>query len=437
MTAGRPGFVAGPGGRIAGEIRVPGDKSISHRAAMIGAIARGRSEIRGFLDAADCNATLAAIASLGVSIERPGPTHVVIHGAGLHGLHASRAPLDLGNSGTGLRLLAGMLCGQDFDSTLIGDASLMQRPMERVAAPLRRMGAEIRTESGRAPVTIKGGRPLRGCEHRLEVPSAQVKSAILLAGLYAEGRTIVSEPHGSRDHTERMFGAFGITVSRDNGTVALDGPAAPAGARIDVPGDFSSAAFFLVAALIAGSGPVVLRGVGVNPTRTGLLEILRLMGADIRVQAAGSHGSEPIADIEVRPGELHGIRVPSELVPRAIDEFPVLFAAAACARGETRVTGAAELRVKESDRIAVMADGLRTLGVAVEPLPDGLCVHGGPVLGGEVDSRGDHRIAMALAVLATRAEDAIVIRDVRNVATSFPGFAATARAAGLALAEET
>ena len=436
MTATRASFVAGPGGRVSGEIRVPGDKSISHRAAMLGAVASGTTEIHGFLDGEDCIATLAAFASMGVRIARPAATHIVIHGAGLRGLRAPSAALDLGNSGTAMRLLAGLLCGQDFDSILVGDASLMRRPMERIAAPLRRMGANVHTSNGRPPLVIGGNRPLRGCSHHLDLPSAQVKSAILLAGLYANGRTTVSEPQPSRDHTERMLGAFGVPVSRDGATVSIEGPATLKATRVDVPGDFSSAAFFIVAGLIAGAAPFLIRGVGVNPTRTGLLDILRLMGADIRVQNAASHDGEPVADIEVRPGELRGIAVPHELVASAIDEFPVLFAAAAVASGETLVTGVAELRVKESDRIAVMAEGLAALGVAVESLPDGMRIRSGPLRGGVVESRGDHRVAMSFAVLAARASDPVVIRDVQNVATSFPGFAVAARAAGLDLAEE-
>ena len=436
MTATRASFVAGPGGRVSGEIRVPGDKSISHRAAMLGAIALGTTEIHGFLEGEDCLATLAAFASMGVRIERPAATQVVMRGAGMRGLRAPSAALDLGNSGTAMRLLAGLLCGQDFDSTLIGDASLMRRPMERVAAPLRRMGANVQTSNGRPPLVIGGNRPMRGCAHHLDLPSAQVKSAILLAGLYARGRTTVIEPLPSRDHTERMLGAFGVPVSRDDATVSIEGPATLMATRVDVPGDFSSAAFFIVAGLIAGTGAFLIRGVGVNPTRTGLLDILRLMGADIRVQNAASHDGEPVADIEVRPGELRGIAVPHELVASAIDEFPVLFAAAAVASGETLVTGVAELRVKESDRIAVMAEGLAALGVAVESLPDGMRIRSGPVRGGVVESRGDHRVAMSFAVLAARASDPVVIRDVQNVATSFPGFAVAARAAGLDLAEE-
>lgn len=429
-------FIAGPGGRVGGETRVPGDKSISHRAAMLGAIAEGVTDIHGFLDGQDCLATLEALCAMGVAIERPSPGRVIVRGRGLCGLRAPAGALDLGNSGTSMRLLTGLLCGQGFDTTLVGDASLMGRPMDRVAAPLRRMGADIRTNQGRPPVAIAGGRPLYGCDHRLEIPSAQVKSAILLAGLYATGTTSVHEPAISRDHTESMLPAFGVAVTRVAGSVSVAGPAAPAAARIDVPGDFSSAAFLIVAGLIAGAGPLTIRGVGVNRTRTALLDVLRRMGADIRLHALAPAGGEPVADIEVHPGRLRGVTVPPAAVPIAMDELPALFAAAAVAEGETVVTGAAELRVKESDRLAAMAEGLAAVGVAVEPLPDGLRVHGGRVEGGTVNARGDHRIAMAFAVLGARALSPIVIRDVQNVATSFPGFVDTARGVGLRLEEE-
>lgn len=436
MSAARPEFVAEPGGRVAGEIRVPGDKSISHRAAMLGAIADGATDIHGFLDGEDCRATLAAFGAMGVAIDRPAHDRVVIQGRGLQGLRAPASALDLGNSGTAMRLMSGLLCGQRFDSILVGDASLMKRPMERVAVPLRRMGAEIRTNGGRPPIAIAGGRTLQGATHSLDVPSAQVKSAILLAGLYARGTTRVDEPEPSRDHTERMLPAFGISVSREDGAVAVSGPARLAGTRINVPGDFSSAAFFVVASLLAGHAPLRIRGVGVNPTRTGLLDILRLMGADIRLLSASEQGGEPVADLEVHPGPLRGIAVPRALVARSIDEFPVLFAAAAVAEGETLVTGAAELRVKESDRIAAMAQALAAVGIETEALPDGLRVRGGRPSGGIVESHGDHRVAMAMAILAARASAPIVIRDVQNVATSFPGFATTAAAVGLRIAEE-
>jgi 3-phosphoshikimate 1-carboxyvinyltransferase len=328
-----------------------------------------------------------------------------------------------------------MLAGQAFDSELVGDASLMRRPMERVAAPLRLMGAAIRTRDGLPPLAIKGGQMLRGCEHALDIPSAQVKSALLLAGLYAAGPTRVLEPGVSRDHTERMLEAFGVSVACSGPSAGIAGPATLAATRIEVPGDFSSAAFFIVAGLIAGTAPLRIREVGINPTRTALIDILQLMGADIRLHGLTTQAGEPRADIEVRPGRLRGIVVPPALVPIALDELPILFAAAAVAEGDTVVTGAAELRVKESDRLAAMADGLESIGVAVDRLPDGLLVHGGPVSGGIVASRGDHRVAMSFAVLGARARSPITIRDVQNVATSFPGFADTARAAGLQLVE--
>jgi 3-phosphoshikimate 1-carboxyvinyltransferase len=435
VSARRERLITIPGGRVAGEIRVPGDKSISHRAAILGAVAEGSTEIDGFLDSEDCLATLAALAALGVVVEQPGPGRVRIHGAGLGGLRAPSAALDLGNSGTSMRLLCGLLAGQDFNAILIGDASLMSRPMERVAAPLRRMGADVSTNEGRPPVAIRGGRALHGVDQRLEVPSAQVKSALLLAGMQADGRTIVREPGISRDHTERMLGAFGVQVSRDDGAVAVEGRARLQATRIDVPGDFSSAAFFIVAALVAGREPLRILDVGVNPTRTALIDILRMMGADIRLHRLAEIGGEPRADIEIRPGGLRGIRVPEALVPVAMDELPVLFAAAAVAEGDTVVTGAGELRVKESDRLTAMAQGLTALGVGVEKRPDGLRIHGGRIGGGDVDSRGDHRIAMSFAVLGARAQAPVVIDDVRNVATSFPGFTALARSAGLRFEE--
>jgi 3-phosphoshikimate 1-carboxyvinyltransferase len=430
-------FVALPGGRVGGELRVPGDKSISHRAAMLGAIAEGQTEIRNFLDSEDCIATLAALSAMGVRSERGAAGDVVVHGVGLSGLSAPPGPLDLGNSGTAMRLLAGILAGQAFDSTLVGDASLMRRPMERIAAPLRRMGADVKTIDGHAPLSIRGGRALRGCRHVLEVASAQIKSALLLAGLQADGRTSITEPGVSRDHTERMLAAFGVEVDRSAGSIAVTGPAALRATAIRVPGDFSSAAYFIAAGLVAGTGTVTIRGVGINPTRTALLDILRLMGADIRVHPQEGGESEPIADIEVRPGPLRGVSVPADKVAPAIDELPLLFALAALAEGETVVSGAAELRVKESDRLAAMAAGLGQLGVAVAEKPDGLRIVGGPVRGGIVDSQGDHRLAMSFAVLGARAASAVTILDVQNVATSFPGFVRTARAAGLRLSEES
>ena len=428
-------FVVEPCAGIAGQVRVPGDKSISHRALMLGAIASGTTQVEGFLEGEDCLATLRAVASLGVNVQRPAPGEVVIEGVGLRGLGRPRSVLDMGNAGTAMRLFMGLLSAQGFDSELIGDESLMRRPMERVAKPLRAMGAQIETQDGRPPVRIRGGAALRGLRYEMPMASAQVKSAVLLAGLYAEGETTVVEPAVTRDHTERMLQSFGANVVARGGTATVLPAAQLEATRIGVPGDFSSAAFFIVAACIGAREPFVIEGVGVNPTRTGLLEMLALMGADLRLVNHRSAGAEPVADIEVRPARLRGIRVPERLVPLAIDEFPAFFIAAACAEGETVVTGAEELRVKESDRIAVMARGLDALGVPNEVRADGLSIEGGPFGGGVIDSHGDHRVAMSFAVASLRASAPIEIRDVANVGTSFPGFAATARSVGLRLAE--
>lgn len=420
-----------PGGALSGRIRVPGDKSISHRALMLGAIAEGSTRIRGFLEGEDALATLEALRALGVRIERPAAGEVTVHGVGLHGLQPPRHPLDCGNAGTAMRLLAGLLAGQPFDSELTGDESLLRRPMERVAEPLNRMGAQVETRGGRPPLRIRGGRRLQGIDYRLPVASAQVKSALLLAGLYAEGRTCVSEPAPTRDHTERMLRAFGCPVAVREGKVCVEGGARLRAAAIEVPADISSAAFFLVGAAIAPGSDLVLEEVGVNPTRTGAIEILRRMGADIALANERIAAGEPVAELRVRSSALRGIAVPRELVPRAIDEFPVLFVAAANAEGQTVVQGAEELRVKESDRIAAMAEGLRQLGVQAEPTPDGLRIAGGAYGGGRIDSHGDHRVAMAFAIAGLRAGGPITVLDCANVATSFPGFVELARSAGL------
>jgi len=436
---------------VQGEIQVPGDKSVSHRALMLGAIAEGVTEARGFLASEDCLSTRKALQAMGVSVERPAETDIRVQGVGLAGLAAARAPLDLGNAGTAMRLMMGLLAGQAFDSTLVGDSSLMRRPMERVAQPLRAMGARIDTLEGRPPVSIHEGASLLGIDYALPVASAQVKSALLLAALYARGSTRIREPVATRDHTERMLQSFGVQLARAGTQISLSGGQQPRGCRLQVPGDFSSAAFFLVAGCLAAHGAgLTLRQVGCNPTRTGLLEMLRLMGARIEVRphvggAAGPPaGAEPIADLIVHAAPLRGIRVPESLVALAIDEFPAFFIAAAAAEGETLVSGAAELRVKESDRLAVMAEGLRTLGVSCELLPDGMRIQGcgGGIAGGgaracfaggSIDSHGDHRIAMAFAIASLRARDELVIEDVANVATSFPGFVTLARTVGLSL----
>jgi len=432
-------YIVQPAQGTGGTIRVPGDKSVSHRAMMLGGIAEGVTEVRGFLESEDCLATMNAMRALGVSIERPGPQEVRVHGVGLRGLKGANHRLDMGNAGTAMRLMTGLLSGQAFDSELVGDSSLMKRPMERAATPLRQMGAKISTLDGKPPVRITGGASLSGIRYELPVASAQVKSCILLASLYAKGATTVIEPAVTRDHTERMLVGFGCHVTASNGEVRLEPPPSLKACSLEVPGDFSSSAFFLVAGSIGRGAGLILKGVGINPTRTGMLDILALMGADLRVTNHRTAGAEPVADIEIHPARLKGIHVPEHLVPLAIDEFPALFIAAACAEGETLVTGAEELRVKESDRIAVMAEGLRSMGVQCEVLPDGMRIQGRPegavFSGGQVDSHGDHRIAMSFTVASLRAAAPIRILDVANVATSFPGFVETARKAGLDLAE--
>jgi 3-phosphoshikimate 1-carboxyvinyltransferase len=431
--AAKPGYLARPAGRIGGTIDVPGDKSISHRALMLGALAKGETHVTGFLDSADCRATLSALRTLGVRIDRPDARQVVVHGAGFEALRAAGVALDMGNSGTAMRLFMGLLCGRPFASTLVGDESLTRRPMERVAVPLRLMGARIDTSAGCPPVRIAPATGLRAIDYALPMASAQVKSAILLAALQARGVTRVTEPAPTRDHTERMLAQLGARLQRQGETVSLEGGQSLRGAAIEVPGDFSSAAFFLVAGCLAAHDGLTIRRVGVNPTRTGLLEALRLMGARIGVAPATAAASEPCAAITVQASELTGAHIPAGLVPLAIDELPVLFIAAACARGETVVTGAGELRVKESDRLAVMAAGLQSLGARCELLPDGIRIEGGPLRGGRIASHGDHRIAMAFAIASVRATGPIEIDDVENVDTSFPDFLATARQAGLQL----
>lgn len=430
-------FHVGPGGSLRGDLRVPGDKSLSHRSIMLGALAEGRTRITGFLDGEDCLATLTAFQAMGVTIERPESTTVIIDGVGLHGLQAPPGPLDMGNSGTAMRLLCGVLAGQAFDSELTGDASLTRRPMRRVTDPLARMGARIDTgPAGTPPLRIHGGQPLHGVAHDLSVASAQVKSALLLAGLWSRGETCVTEPAPTRDHTERMLQGLGYPVRRDGRRACVAGGGRLTAAPVEVPADISSAAFFLVGASIAQGSSVRLRHVGVNPTRTGVIDILRLMGASIEVLDRREVSGEPVADLQVGWAPLQGIAIPEELVPLAIDEFPALFIAAACAEGETVLTGAAELRVKESDRIQVMADGLIALGVACTVQPDGIRIQGRPSLsGGTIQSHGDHRIAMAFAMAALRATGPVRIEDCENVATSFPGFPALARTAGLEITE--
>jgi 3-phosphoshikimate 1-carboxyvinyltransferase len=433
-------FRARPAAGVAGTLSVPGDKSISHRSLMLSGLADGTSDITGFLASEDCLATLNAMRALGVRIEQPSATHVIVHGSGLHGLKRAPHALDMGNAGTAMRLFTGLLAAQEFPSTLIGDASLMKRPMERVAKPLREMGADVRTHQGTPPVEIGGGRALRGIDYTMPVASAQVKSAMLLAGLYAGGPTTVTSPAICRDHSERMLLSFGVRLTTEGLRTTVCPPQRLDAQRLKVPGDFSSAAFFIVAGLLgAAAEGLLIQNVGLNPTRTGLLDILRRMGGNIEIQHVRESGAEPVADLRVRASTLKGIEVPAALVPLAIDEFPVLFIAAACANGVTVVTGAEELRVKESDRIAAMSQGLAALGVVHEVLPDGMRIEGrasGPAFGGgEIDSHGDHRVAMSFSIASLRAAEPILIRDVANVATSFPDFVALARGVGLDVTE--
>jgi 3-phosphoshikimate 1-carboxyvinyltransferase len=433
-----PGFEAHPAMRVFGTIEVPGDKSISHRALMLSGIAEGLGEVSGFLASEDCLASLAAMRALGVHIEQPSATQVRVHGVGLHGLKAAGRPLDMGNAGTAMRLFTGLLSAQRFDSQLIGDASLMKRPMERVAKPLRAMGADVRTHNGTPPVDIGAMRSLRGIDYQMPIASAQVKSAILLAALYASEPTTVTAPAVSRDHSERMLASCGVQLDIDGLRITLHPPQRLHARKISVPGDFSSAAFFIVAGLLAAPAEgLLIQNVGLNPTRIGLLTILRRMGGRIEILEPRTSGTEPVADLRIFASPLRGIAVPKDLVSLAIDELPVLFIAAACAQGETRVTGAEELRVKESDRIAAMSAGLASLGVAHTALADGMQItgraQGSAFAGGEIDSFGDHRIAMSFAVASLRAAGVIRIRDVANVATSFPGFVALAQSVGLSI----
>ena len=444
---------------LRGSVRVPGDKSISHRSIMFASLAEGVSNISGFLEGEDSLNTLRAFQAMGVKIDGPSDGKVTINGVGMYGLKAPASTIDVGNSGTSMRLLAGLLAGQKFDVTLTGDASLTKRPMKRVTDPLSKMGAQVETaEGGKPPLTITGNQKLRGINYPMPMASAQVKSCCLLAGLYAEGKTCVTEPAVTRDHTERMLKAFGCHVetgaSIEKGatasestigasTICITGPAKLIASDIDVPADISSAAFFMVGASIAANSDIILQHVGVNPTRTGVIDILKLMGADISLFNEQEIGGEPVADIRIKSANLKGIHVPEALVPLAIDEFPAIFVAAACAEGQTVVTGAEELRVKESDRIQVMVDGLLVLGVDARATDDGAVIQGGEIGSGKIESgtissgtvnsHDDHRIAMAFAMAALCADGDIQIDGCDNVNTSFPGFAELATSCGLSI----
>ena len=431
-------YVIQAGGVLRGRIRVPGDKSISHRSVLLGALASGETHIEGFLEGEDTRATAAAMQVMGVLMEADGAGGMRIQGRGLYGLTAPSCELDLGNSGTGMRLLAGVLAGQSFESTVIGDESLSMRPMRRIAAPLAEMGAHFETtDAGTPPLCIGPSPALHGVDYVMPVASAQVKSCLLLAGMYARGVTRVREPDLCRDHTERMLNGFGYPVKRDGQWVELSGGGELHAQHVRVPADVSSAAFFLVAASIAPGSDLTLVGVGINPTRDGVIKILQLMGADIQLSNQHEESGEPVADLRVRYAPLHGIEIPKQLVANAIDEFPVLFVAATNASGTTTLSGAAELRVKESDRIGAMADGLNALGAAAEATADGMIIHGKALAGGIVASHGDHRIAMALSMAAIAASGTITVTDCANVQTSFPGFVELAREAGINIIERS
>jgi 3-phosphoshikimate 1-carboxyvinyltransferase len=424
-------FTCSPGEKVNGRIRVPGDKSISHRSIILSSIATGVSHISGFLQGEDSLNTIRAFQQMGVEIERK-QDRVCVKGVGLHGLTASAADLEMGNSGTAMRLMLGLLAGQGFDSRMVGDESLSSRPMLRVIEPLQAMGALIASEAGgRAPLQVRASPGLNAIEYDMPVASAQVKSCLLLAGLYADGETVVREPAPTRDHSERMLRAYGCDVTSVGREIRMHAGQQLSACDVEVPADISSAAFFMVAASIAPGSDITLQHVGVNPTRTGVIDILKLMGADLEMQNQRDVGGEPVADIRVRSASLSGIDIPVELVPLAIDEFPVLFIAAACAHGTTRLSEAEELRVKESDRIQVMVDGLTELGVTTQVKVDGIVIEGGLMGGGTVDSHGDHRIAMAFSVASLCAQQAICIKDCANVNTSFPGFADLAQQAGI------
>ena len=428
-------FIVQPSGHLSGTIRVPGDKSISHRSIMLGSLAEGTTHVSGFLQGEDCLCTLKAFRAMGVAIEGPSDDgNVTIQGVGLHGLKQPTHDLDMGNSGTSMRLMSGLMSGQAFDVRMTGDASLSKRPMKRVTVPLAQMGAEIdATEKGTPPLYVHGGRKLQGLHYDMPMASAQVKSSLLLAGLYAAGATSVTEPAPTRDHTERMLRGFGYTVKTEGNKITLQGGGKLTATSIDVPSDISSAAFFLVGASIAEGSDLTLQHVGINPTRTGVIDILRLMGANIELFNQHEVGGEPVADIRVRYAPLKGIQIPEALVPLAIDEFPALFIAAAFADGQTVLTGAEELRVKESDRIQVMADGLVACGVDAQPTPDGIIINPGHFTGGTINSHGDHRIAMSFTMAALRATQPIVINDCANVNTSFPGFVELAQRSGVTI----
>jgi 3-phosphoshikimate 1-carboxyvinyltransferase len=427
-------FTIIPGRPLQGTITVPGDKSVTHRAIILTALGEGMSTVSAYCRGEDCLNTMRALQSLGIRIEET-PDLLTVHGKGLWGLSEPNGPIDCGNSGTGIRLLSGLLAGQDFFTVLTGDESIRRRPMGRVVKPLREMGAVIAGRKGGelAPLALTGKR-LHGIEYRSPVASAQVKSSLLLAALFAEGTTRVREPRLSRDHTERMFQFFGISLTRDNGELIMQGRPAVgwAGSRVVVPGDFSAAAFFIVGATIVAGSDIMIRNVGINPTRTGLIDVMNRMGADIQILSQREEAGEPVADLRVKSASLKGIEIGPELIPQTIDEFPILCVAAAVAEGDTVISGAEELRVKESDRIATMSAELRDMGAQITEKPDGMVIRGLGRAGengrlsaaGKAQSHGDHRVAMSLAIGGLTASTSMTIADCGCVETSFPKFEA-------------
>ena len=429
-------FLVSPCNSLSGVITIPGDKSISHRAIMMGSIANGVTKVSGFLEGNDSLATLKSFQKMGVDIDQSG-SKLTIKGLGMHGLKAPTKPLDLGNSGTSIRLMSGLLSAQSFNSKLCGDQSLSKRPMDRIIDPLRQMGAKISGVNSKPPLSISGNQPLKAITYELPIASAQIKSCLLLAGLYAEGETCIVENVTTRDHTERMLRGFGYQVTCSDNCITLDGGGELEACDIDIPSDISSAAFFMVAASIAKNADLTLKAININPTRTGIIEILKLMGADITLSNETEMAGEKTADIQVRSADLKGIEIPNELVPLAIDEFPVLFIAASCAEGETLLTGAKELRVKESDRIQVMADGLKILGIKTEVLDDGIHIQGGQFSkpSAPIKSHHDHRVSMSFVVASAACNFDIKIEGVDNVKTSFPNFVELANTIGANIEE--
>ena len=428
---GNTNFRIEPSNSIIGKANIPGDKSISHRAIILAAIADGESRIKNFLQGEDTLATIRVFQKMGVNIKNDGDI-IIVKGVGLYGLRAENPTLDFGNSGTSVRLLSGLLSAQNFSSQLIGDESLMKRPMSRIINPLQKMNAKINcTDLGTLPIKIEGGQKIEGIEYELPIFSAQLKSCLLLAGLYAEGTTKIIENIATRDHTERMLANFSHSVIKKGNQISIKKANRLIGCEIIVPGDFSSAAYFIVAAILTPNSNIILENVGVNPTRNAMIKIMKLMGADVELKNERLESGEPVATIYAKTSKLTGIDIPKELVPVAIDELPIILVAAACAKGKTRLSGAAELRVKESDRIQSMLDGFISLGIKVKALEDGMIIEGGQYNGGVINSNDDHRIAMAFSIAGIIAKAPIIINSCKNVATSFPEFIDTAKHLGM------